>query len=89
MRQYLATLHQKPDHHKKRFALLVSGSFTLLIFGIWFLVRTGGESVVAENSKEVTPLGSFQASIGAALKVLRNDVGDRETGLETVQKYGR
>jgi len=89
MRQYLATLHQRPDHHKKRFALLVSGSFTLLIFGIWFLVRTGGESVVAKDSKEVTPFGSFQASVGAALKVLKGNVGDVEQGLETVQKYGR
>ena len=41
MRKYLSTLHQKPDHHKKRFALLASSTVTLFIFGFWALATFG------------------------------------------------
>ena len=90
MRKYLATIHEKPEHHKKRFALMVSGGFTLIIFAIWSLVNIGpSDRVVANDQNEISPFESLKASIGAAIQVLRSDVGDLKQGLETVNKYGR
>lgn len=91
MRKYLATLHQRPPEHKKRFALLVSGGVTLLIFGIWSLASFGvPDRTVARDESEVTPLSSLKASVSTALKVLRSDRDNLEKGLETVHKeYGR
>lgn len=65
MRQYLATLHTKPPHHKKRFALLVSGTFTLIIFSLWTMTTFApeGDTSVAVNSNEVGPLESLQAGV--------------------------
>ncbi len=49
MKDYLKEIHTKPHHHKKRFAFLVSGSTTLLIFAVWSLVRFGGEPQIARD----------------------------------------
>ncbi len=79
MKRYLATLHTKPERHKKRFALLVSGATTLLIFSVWGLVNfgTGGllaqdnpqDSVLVANavqSREVGPLESLKTGMAAS-----------------------
>ena len=94
MRKYLSTLHQKTPEHKKRFALLTSMAFTLLIFSIWSITSfppkadqplAGGNQV-----DEVTPFESLRASVATAFKVLRSDVDNLEKGLETVNTgYGR
>ncbi|MEK7175863.1 MAG: hypothetical protein AAB695_00620 [Patescibacteria group bacterium] len=80
MRKYLATLHKRPPHHKKRFALLTSGAFTLLIFAIWVLVNFGqGEATpaAAEKSLEVvSPLESIKNNF--------NNLGDSALDI-----YGR
>ena len=91
MRKYLATIHTKPEHHKKRFALAVSSGTTLLIFSIWFITHSSPSNMVIQKStNEVTPLESLKASIGSVLKVLHSDAGDLKKGLETVHKeYGR
>ncbi|MSR87560.1 MAG: hypothetical protein EXS69_00060 [Candidatus Zambryskibacteria bacterium] len=68
MRRYLATLHRQPDRHKKRFALLVSGGVTVLIFVIWTLVTFGTGGTLAEDNntkrahEEVSPIDSLRAS---------------------------
>lgn len=74
MRHYLATLHKKPDHHKRRFALLVSGSVTVLIFTVWALVTFGPQGSWADNSKtserahqEVGPLESIRMNVSSSL----------------------
>ena len=55
MRKYLATIHQRSPAHKKRFALLVSGGTTLIIFALWALVVFGGQSIqTSDNSNAVT-----------------------------------
>lgn len=89
MRKYLATLHKRPHHHKKRFALLTSASFTLLIFSIWALVNFGvdKESAVQANSAavgEASPFGSLWRGLGASIEALRGNVSDLKTGLEVV-----
>ena len=60
MRRYLATLHKRSDSHKKNFALLVSGGFTLAIFAVWLFVNYGslGSPQVAEDTAGVTQLAA-------------------------------
>jgi len=91
MRKYLATIHTRSPYHKKRFAFLVSGGFTLLIFGVWSLATFGtAEKTVTKNDNEFSPLESLKASVSTAFRVLRSDVDEVEKGLETVnQEYGR
>jgi hypothetical protein len=76
MRQYLSTLHSRSETHKKRFAFLVSGGFTLMMFSLWTLATfgTGGriaqeKAVVAqkEEPKEVTPLASLKNGVATGL----------------------
>ena len=38
MKKYLSTIHQRSPAHKRRFALVVSGGITLIIFTIWSFV---------------------------------------------------
>ena len=87
MRKYLAQLHKKPDHHKRQFALLASGTITLLIFGIWSLV-TFGEGrkvvVVSESGNEVSPFHSLGTSVAATLEALKGSFVELKTGLETI-----
>jgi hypothetical protein len=92
MRTYLENLHKKSPAHKKRFALLASGSFTLLIFAIWATVNFGslstssGQATASANqaTQEVNPFGSLMRGIGASFDSLRGSVGELKEGLEVV-----
>jgi len=92
MRQYLATLHKRPHHHKRRFALLASGGFTLLVFGIWALVNFGSTSLTTSGTEasankaveEASPLGSLYRGLGASFEALRGSVSELKSGLEVV-----
>jgi len=92
MRKYLATLHTKSDHHKKRFALIVSGCFTLLIFAIWLEVRFGPsdtQTVAATMQADTvngapSPLESLKASASEAWSLLSGQVDKAEEGLKSV-----
>ena len=77
MRKYLSTLHQKPERHKKRFAFLVSGGFTLAIFSLWSLTTFGTGGTLAQNSVEVerahpeiSPLESLKSNLADSLQGL-------------------
>lgn len=63
MRKYLSEIHTKSPKHKKRFALLVSGSFTLVIFAFWSMVSFRDEPQVA---KDTTGPVNLAATIEAA-----------------------
>ena len=90
MDRYLAKLHKKPDHHKKRFALLASGTITLFIFGVWSLATFGvsgiSEKVVVEKN-EVSPFESLRMSLGSSFEALKNSFKELETG--ALEIYGR
>jgi hypothetical protein len=95
MRKYLATLHKKPDHHKKRFALLVSGSFTMFIFVTWSLVNYGlptqeRVATVQEPQKvaEVTPFSALGDGLATAFKALRGGFGELKEGIQQVDVGG-
>jgi hypothetical protein len=79
MKKYLSTIHQRSPEHKKRFALVVSGCFTLLIFAGWSLVMFGPKPEVAKETSGpvnlaavavsqtgVTPFESLSSSLKSA-----------------------
>lgn len=94
MRKYLATLHEKPEHHKKRFALLTSGVVTLFIFGVWSLVNFGLSEggILARDTEEnqtgrvaeVSPLGSLRMSLAATFSAFRGTVEEMKDSLTGV-----
>lgn len=83
MQNFFAKLHQKPDHHKKRFALLASSTITLFIFGFWSVATFGGSggvladvdtesqtaSVIASEN-EVGPFKSLRSSLGGSISAI-------------------
>lgn len=84
MKRYLATLHKKPDHHKKRFALLASSTITLFIFGVWSLATFGVNGEIIAEKSEINPSQSWRTSLAATLGALRDSVEELQTGLEAV-----
>jgi hypothetical protein len=90
IKNYLATLHTKPDHHKKRFSLLVAGSFTLLIFTVWATVNFGTGSVIAEAPIEErvaqaeSPFENFRASAADSWRLVTGQLDKAKEGLESV-----
>ena len=85
MRRYLAELYKKPDHHKRQFALLASGTITLFIFGVWSIATFGiNTKIIAEAENEVSPLQSLRMSMAASLEALRNNFGELKRGFEAV-----
>lgn len=62
MKTYLKQLHTKPDHHKKRFALLVSGGFTAIMFVTWSIVKFGGAPELATEQTGPVNLAAVEVS---------------------------
>jgi len=92
MKRYLAELYKKPDHHKKRFALLASGTITLFIFGAWSLAvfppkadqpLSGGKNNDS-NVSEVSPFQSIRMNLATSLEAIRNSFEELKVGLEAV-----
>lgn len=77
MRKYLASLPDRSESHKKTFALLVSGGFTVFIFAIWALVNIGApsESTLAADTPnpEPSPLASMSDGLAGALAALKTE----------------
>jgi len=101
MRKYLSTLHTRSNTHKKRFAFLVSGGFTLIIFSLWTLTTfgTGGtwaqeREVVAqkEEIKEVSPFASLRNGIATGFAGISEALQGLTGGLKgaaDLNNYGR
>lgn len=68
MRRYISTLHTKSPAHKKRFALLVASSVTLVIFSFWSTIRFGEPTIVAQDERA----GSLVASPSGAVTPFEN-----------------
>ena len=91
MRQYLSTLHQKPAHHKKRFAFLVSAGMTLAIFTVWSLVTFGTGGTLAQDKQQLTtndqqlevgPLESFKESLAATWEGVKESFDGLSGGIQ-------
>jgi hypothetical protein len=98
MRKYLATLHEKPDHHKKRFAFAVSSTFTMLLFVVWTVVKFGTpglhvaktekQDLYVANQTEVSPLGTLKASVQDAWEGITNGVKEIKDSARSVDVKG-
>lgn len=93
MERYLAQLHKKPEHHKKRFAFLTSLTVTLFIFGVWFLAvfppkadkpLAGSKNNKLNISEEISPLQSLGMTMASSLEALRDIFGELKAGFKTV-----
>ncbi|OHA91947.1 MAG: hypothetical protein A3J09_00375 [Candidatus Zambryskibacteria bacterium RIFCSPLOWO2_02_FULL_51_21] len=104
MRKYLSTLHKRSPKHKKRFALLASGGFTLIIFAVWVAVNFGstvlpGNGTEAAAKKAVegpNPFGSLMRGLESSFESLRDSLKSVElkSGYENMKNnslniYGR
>ncbi len=79
MDEYLTKMRAKPAHHKKYFALGVSGCVTSIIFLVWSFVNFGGAAtVVAENipDEKVRAVSPFQ-NVGNSLSSTWSALGDQ------------
>ena len=50
MKKYLSTIRERSTAHKKGFALIVSGGFTIFIFSIWSLTTFSNANVVVAKA---------------------------------------
>lgn len=77
MRRYLAELHKKSDHHKRRFALLASGTITLFIFGVWSLATFGVDTrpIAESKSQEIGPFQLFARNMANSFEALKGTFG--------------
>lgn len=99
MRTYLSTIHQKSPEHKRLFALIVSSSITLIIFGIWSLVTFGRDSqIVADVPKDAgtlkapIPLEDIKSGLANSFEAVRgqiNSLQDNNNTAETNTTYGQ
>ena len=98
MRRYLATLHEKPDHHKKRFALLVSGGFTLILFIGWTVVRFGAPGLqiskapdvkIQNKTEEVTPIGTLKATVKDGWDSITSQFGEIKETTKSLDMTGK
>jgi hypothetical protein len=95
MKTYLRELHKKPDHHKKRFAFLISSIVTLSIFAVWSLVMfeteggvlasdTSGVNSALVQEREVSPFQAFRLNMASGLDGLRRSFESLKSGFNTV-----
>jgi hypothetical protein len=90
MENYLEQMRQRPEHHKKYFALGVSGCFTAIIFLVWVFANFGGAAtVVAENvpdkqSQGASPFENISNSVANAWSAMRGELSERGKSIEKV-----
>lgn len=92
MKKYISSLHTKSPAHKKRFALLVSGSITLIIFGIWSFVKfsdlsnpnTVADTNLSQDSAEITPINSLTSGIANSLEAIKSTFSDLKNNVQSV-----
>ncbi len=92
MNNYIENLKTKPPHIRKRFALLVSSGFTLLIFAGWVMSYTvQPQAIVAQGKAKIeAPVSSLTASAIDVFKDIKrifsssNEVEYSSNALEVV-----
>jgi hypothetical protein len=88
MKQYLKDLPNKPHKHKKRFALITSGVFTLAMFSVWSFVmfgqepelasETGPVNLAAASTAEVTPFENILDGLKESIQSITGLIRDGE-----------
>jgi hypothetical protein len=71
MRTYIHKLRQKPDAHKKHFALTVAGGVTLIIFTIWistFSVRFSAPVQAQNIQTGESPFSAIRSNFATGIE---------------------
>lgn len=96
MEKYLDALHRKPNHHKKRFALLASATITLFIFGIWSITTFGINGGILARIKntstspekiakiEISPLQSLRMNLSSSWEAFMTGFNELKNGMKDV-----
>ena len=81
MENFLAELHKKSDHHKKRFAFLASSTVTLFIFGLWSLATFGIPTDLIDPTTTYTASVDQSEQVAKVQKVQEkeNEIGPFES----------
>lgn len=93
MRKYLATLPDRSDKHKRRFAFMASGAFTLLIFGFWSASTFGVPEptpIARQESDAVSPFESVQSNLATPWQSIKNQfkgLGNMIGGVDVEEEY--
>lgn len=95
MRKYLSTIHQKSPEHKRLFALIVSSSITLIIFGIWSLVTFGRISQTVADAptdegtlKAPIPIEDIKSGIANSFEAVRGQINSLQDNSNSNPTYG-
>lgn len=95
MEEYLHKLRAKPVHHKKYFALGVSGCFTAIVFLVWSFVNFGGAgAVVAKNIPDekvraISPFENVGKGFANAWSSIKNQFDETSSSLDSVDLEGK
>lgn len=89
MKKYLSEIHKKPEAHKKRFALAVSGGFTLLMLMTWSVVSFGGEPELARDTTGTVNLAAASQSGVSPFENVLDGIIDTWGSLSDLIKHGR
>ena len=88
MKTYIKTLKDKPHHHQNRFALLVSGGFTLIIFTVWSMVMFNSPNKIplavdteTDSQYEEGPTSALRATFANSFEAIRANVASLKTVL--------
>jgi len=91
MGKYLSTIHQRPTGHKKLFALAVSGSITLAIFGFWSLATFGRtSSTIAETPRNTgtleapMPIDEIKSGLANSYEALRGQINSLQESVKNI-----
>lgn len=97
MRRYIENIQDKSDNHKRRFALVVSGMFTLLIFSLWsmttfgVLLNTSNVDKTQQEaqvlSTEVSPLDSIWSDVSGTFSDIKGQFNSLKESAFNI--YGR
>jgi hypothetical protein len=78
MNRIIHRMRQKPDHQRKRIALMLSGGTTLLLFAIWAVTlpaRIDGFSKAQPAAVSAsTPINAIRQNVSNSYETLKNDL---------------
>lgn len=86
MRTYLASLPDKSDKHKKRFAFAVSGGVTLMIFSFWSLSTFGvaEKRPIAREAEETSPFETVESNLATPWEAIKSQFSNLGESLESL-----
>lgn len=82
--EFLEKLQRKPEHVRRKIALLIAGGITLCILLLWFLSFSAGKPVLVRPPGETEELRSAMGSMFGVLKETVRDIRERITEVQSI-----